>query len=194
MSFSADTNKYISSFWQQKIDDIKASIKKAAPKGTGMTAQEVDLVEVVGNKTYVIKVVMPDYYQYIDEGVVGTKSMASNSTGRFRFNRSNRMVNLGAIRDFMLTRGIVDSGYRQNKKIKNPTLKKKAINKGLDSLAVAIATSIHQQGIDRTNFYSDNVDAKAIKEFQEGLATSVKNVFIKSITKNGDKITVNKLF
>lgn len=191
MSFSTETQTYITKFWQQKIDDIKESLKKSGKWGSGQTGADVSMTFSASNKSYNIKVIMPDYYQYLDEGVKGTNGGRRN-TGRFAY--KDKQPPISAIRNFMLTRGIVSANYRQIRKIKNKALKKKSIEKELNSVAFAIAKSIKQKGLEQTDFYSDNINAKTLNQFEAGLMGIFSNALITIVEQKGDKIEVNKLF
>tara|TARA_R110000803_G_scaffold82131_1_gene148195 strand:- start:481 stop:1056 length:576 start_codon:yes stop_codon:yes gene_type:complete len=191
MSFSTDAQKYITSFWQQKIDDIKDSLKASGKWGSGVTGQSVSMNFSASGKAYKIQLLMPDYYQFLDEGVKGTENKRSN-TGRFAYKSKQPPVDV--IRSFMLTRGIVGKNYRKIKNIRNKALKKRSIEKELNSVAFAIARSIKQKGLERTDFYSDNVNASTLKEFEAGVLGIFSNAVINIIEQKGDKIEVNKLF
>ena len=192
MSFSTETEKYILKFWDDKIKDIRESLKKAAPRGTGQTGAEIYFKPTtLSPKKFKIELIMPDYYLYLDEGVKGTNG-GRRSTGRFSY--KDKQPPIGAIRNFMLTRGIVSANYRQIRKIKNKALKKKSIEKELNSVAFAIAKSIQQKGIGQTDFYKDNINPQAIKDFERGVLGLLSNALITIVEQKGDKIEVNKLF
>jgi hypothetical protein len=157
----------IAPFWQDVVDRIKDNLVKKGRNSSGMTYQEIENPHItVGDKGYNIKLLMPDYYAYLDEGVRGTGKFGKNptirlmrrNTGRFFFKQKQPPIS--AMREFMRNRGIVGKTRKGSRGTKNS-------QKQLDSIAFAIAHSIWQTGTQQTDFYSDVVNQKLIDDFAQ---------------------------
>lgn len=180
------TKEDISPFWNNVIADIKDSLMKSYPDfSSGATAGLIEApVITVGENSYNVKLIMPDYYLFMDEGVRGqggwvnpmtstgkVKSMKRN-TGRFFFKDKGKgaggrgqkgIPNIGSMRTFMINRGIVGKTAKGSRGTKNA-------QKQLDSIAAAIALSIWQQGLEQTDFYSNVVNDKLIEDYADMIA------------------------
>ena len=158
-----DIEQYVQKYWQQKINDIRDSLKRAGKYASGTTASEMEMTFSSGNNKYTVRLIMPEYYSFIDQGVKGTKG-GNRTSGRFAY--KDKQPPLKTIRSFMRNRGIVGANFKQSKNIRNKALRKRSIEKELDSVAFAIAKSIKENGLEQTNFYSDNINDKTINEFE----------------------------
>jgi len=160
-------------YWQTVVDDLVQSLKDVGRYASGNTAQAIgdgnaQPVAITANG-FKITIAMPDYYEYLDEGVSGAK----NNTGISRFKYTNKMP---PIRKFMLNRGInaprssnTKSGKRQDaEKIRN-------------GIAFAIARSIFNNGTKRTDFYSNVINDKKLIAFEQMLLAQYSNYVIELI-------------
>lgn len=156
-----DLGNKIATFFTQVVDDITNNLYQKGISASGGTAQSIAQDPLEFEKTkdgYVVKLYMPDYYAFLDEGVKGTKTSIRQNTGRFSF--TDKTPPIQAMREYMKSRAIVGKTVRGQRHTKNS-------QKQLDSIAYAMATSIKQKGLKQTNFYSDVVNDELFKEFEQ---------------------------
>ena len=163
-------------YWQTVVDDLVQSLKDVGRYASGNTAQAIGdgnaQPVVVTASGFKITIVMPNYYEFLDEGVSGAK----NNTNISRFKYTNKMPPIKAIRRFMLNRGInaprtsnTKSGKRQDaEKIRN-------------GIAFAIARSIFNNGTKRTDFYTNVINDKKLLAFEQMLLTQYSNYVLEVI-------------
>lgn len=173
---------FLEVFFQTAIDKIVSNLSTMHDsKGhnrfaSGLTAQEVGQPDALQIKEYldkwIIQIYMPSYYQFIDEGVRGTKNEKKN-TGKFQFKKNGHPIPLKVIRRFMMNRGIVYKGYKGSKKVHS----KQTIQDKLNQLAYVIGRSIKKKGTEGVPFYSSVINEDFLKSFQ----TDFLNVY-------GDKV------
>ena len=166
-------------YWQKVVDDLVQSLKDVGRYASGNTAQAIGdgntQPVTITASGFKITIAMPNYYEYLDEGVSGAK----NNTGISRFKYTNKMPPIKAIRKFMLNRGInaprtsnTKSGKRQDaEKIRN-------------GIAFAIARSIFNNGTKRTDFYSNVINDKKLIAFEQMLLAQYSNYVIELIKIN----------
>ena len=175
--------KYLLVYWQKLIDGFRLELERAYPLSSGLTAATID----EGNATpititsngYKVTIVMPSYYEYLDEGVSGAKY----NTGRSRFKYTNKMPPISVIRKFMLNRGI---NSWDEIKSKNPgrtykntrSGKKQSAEEIRNSIAFVIAKSIYNKGTEGSNFYTNVINDKSILAFEEKLKARFANYVI----------------
>ena len=173
----------LTQYWQLVVDELVKSlnegIKRNSKDGTlasGNTAQSIadgnkKLVTITSNG-FRIQIAMPDYYQYIDEGVSGAK----NNTGISRFKYTSKMPPISAIRKFMLNRGIDPA------KESNTTSGKRRDDEAIrNGLAYVIARSIFENGVKPTNFYSNVINDKKLLDFESKLLEQYRKYIINII-------------
>jgi len=175
--------KYLLVYWQKLIDGFRLELERAYPLSSGLTAATID----EGNATpititsngYKVTIVMPSYYEYLDEGVSGAKY----NTGRSRFKYTNKMPPISVIRKFMLNRGI---NSWDEIKSKNPgrvykntrSGKKQSAEEIRNSIAFVIAKSIYNKGTEGSNFYTNVINDKSILAFENKLRERFANYVI----------------
>lgn len=102
------------------------------------------------------------YGKFVDKGVKGTKENAVNKP--FSFKKSKKMVNIGAIENFVAKKGI-----RSRKR---------------KSLIFAIAKSIHQKGIKRSLFFTKPLERRKKRytdKIAAGAADDIALEFVKQL-------------
>ena len=160
----------LDSFWQQVVDDLRASLIDVGRNASGNTGESIGEFNTkpvsITSNGFTITLGMPDYYEYLDEGVSG----AVNNKNRSRFKYTNKMPPIKAIRRFMINRGIVPKNYSQIRKGKGTKAqKRKNVDDALNGLAFAIARKIYENGTKTTNFYSNVVNDELITSFENKL-------------------------
>ena len=174
-------------YWQKVVDDLVQSLKDVGRYASGNTAQAIGdgnaQPVVVTASGFKITIVMPNYYEFLDEGVSGAK----NNTGisRFSFKDKGKGKNgrgqkgippIKAIRRFMLNRGInaprtsnTKSGKRQDaEKVRN-------------GIAYAIAYKVWRDGTKRTDFYTNVINDKKLLAFEQMLLTQYSDYVLEII-------------
>ena len=154
----------LDSYWQKIVDDLVKSLYDVGRVASGVTAQNIgalnsDPIKLTASGFSVI-IAMPDYYQFLDEGVSG----AQFNKGISRFKYTNKMPPIKAIRKFMLNRGI-NSPKRSNTK----SGKRRDAESIRNGIAFAIARSIWSKGLKKTNFYSNVINDKQLEVFERKL-------------------------
>lgn len=186
MTLISDITPFVNDFWQQVIDDIKASLDEKNLNASFQTRQAFDLAVQVGSQSVTIEIIAPDHYLFLDEGVKGTIGGRRN-TGAFAFRDKQPPVD--AIRQYMRSRGIVNEGFRRARKLRNRIKRRQSIDSSLDQLAFAIARSIFQKGIEQTDFYSEVVNDDLFNDFTNQLADQFE-IHVVNILERFDQITL----
>ena len=186
----------IAPFWQDVIDRLRDNLIERYP---GSSLKTYGLIEepkfTVGDRSYKIELIMPDYYAYMDEGVRGTGKFGKNptvrmmrrNTGRFSFKDKGKgkggrgqkgIPPIEGIRNFMRNRGIVGRTVKGKRGTKSSTNQ-------LDSIAYSIAHSIWQTGLQQSDFYSDVVNDQLINNFADQLLEELGQEVIINIKEFG---------
>lgn len=186
MTLISDITPFVQTFWQDVIDQIKASLDEKGLNASFQTRQAFDLAVQVGEQSVNVQIIAPDYYLFLDEGVKG-KVGGRRNTGRFAFRDKQPPVD--AIRQYMRSKGIVNEGFRKARKLRDKIRKQQSIDSSLDQLAFAIARSIFQKGIEQTDFYSDVVNDDLFDDFTNQLADQFE-IHVVNILDGFEKITL----
>jgi len=152
-------------YWQKIVDDLVQSLYDVGRVASNVTAQQIgaaeegaSLVEIT-TSGFRVRIGMPPYYQFIDEGVSGAK----RNTGISRFKYKDKKPPVSAMLKFMKNRRI------------NPTPKNTKAGKQRDAQAIrngvayAIAHKIWRDGLEPTNFYSKVINDPQLQEFERRL-------------------------
>lgn len=115
---------------------------------------------------------MESYGNFVDQGVKGTNDKDSNRMAKpYKFNKSKKMINLGAVESFIGKRGLRARG-------KNGRFTSKM------SLKFAIAKSIHQKGIKRSLFFTKPLEKgwkRAVNDITAGAADDMTHKLVKDL-------------
>ncbi len=154
----------LTDYWQTIVDDLVQSLIDVGRYASGNTAQSIGAMNPIPitltSTGFKVQISMPDYYQYIDEGVSGAK----NNTGISRFKYTDKMPPISAIRKFMRNRAI-DPAKRSNTK----SGKRRDDEDIRNSIAFVIARSIYENGLKKTNFYTNVINDQKILDFEKRL-------------------------
>lgn len=97
---------------------------------------------------------MNDYGRFVDEGVQGTKEVATNK--KYKFDKNKEMINIGAVESFV----------GRKVRMRNSSGRFKAFTaKSKKSIIFAIAKSIHQKGIKRSLFFTKPLERRAKRTY-----------------------------
>jgi len=175
----------LASYWQKIVDELTQNIKDAYPFSQGGTAAAIgenkaNLIQIT-SQGYLITITMPDYYQFLDEGVSGAK----RNTGISRFKYTNKMPPISAIRRFMLNRGINTFEDIKSKRGYRPKNTRAGKNRDAEeirkSIAFVIARSIFENGLEPTNFYSSVINDNEIIEFEKKILVQYRKYILSMI-------------
>ena len=163
----------LTDYWQTIVDDLVQSLIDVGRYASGNTAQSIGAMNTkpitLTSTGFKVQISMPDYYQYIDEGVSGAK----NNTGISRFKYTDKMPPISAIRNFMRNRAInkfSDIKSKRGYKPKNTTSGKRRDEEEIrNSIAFVIARSIYENGTEKTNFYTNVINDQKILDFEKRL-------------------------
>mgnify|MGYP003642095848 FL=1 len=168
--------KGLTVYWQKTVDELVKSLYDVGRVASGKTAQSIGAFNKtpvqINSKGFKITISMPDHYQFLDEGVSGTKK----NTGISRFKYKDKMPPIKAIRRFMLNRGI-NAPRGSNTK----SGKRRDAESIRNGIAFAIARSLYENGQKPTKFYSKVINDKKLKDFERRLTDLYKANIIDSI-------------
>tara|TARA_R110000868_G_scaffold32165_1_gene117220 strand:+ start:736 stop:1290 length:555 start_codon:yes stop_codon:yes gene_type:complete len=168
-------------YWMTIVKELKVSLKDVGRYASGNTAQAIGEYNtkpvVIVNNQIKITIVMPSHYIYIDRGVNGALSQSGalplDNGKLMSYKNGGKIPNIGAIRKFMLNRGI-DKPRGSNTKA-GKTRDAEAV---LNSIAFAIAKSIWAKGLKPTSFYSNVVNDKKLLDFESRLVDMYKKYIV----------------
>lgn len=169
-------------YWQTVVDDLVKELTIAYAGSSGNTRQAIgkDNAKPVSLTAsgFKVTITMPDYYLFLDEGVSGARY--NKNISRFKYDKL--MPPISAIRKFMQNRGITQPKQINRKnRPKNQPIKRKQRPKNtragrkrdkediLNGIAFAIAYSIWERGLKKTEFYSKVINDKKLLELEASL-------------------------
>ena len=151
-------------YWQKVVNELVKNLEDEYKMSSGLTAQSVGEFNnnpvTLTSQGFKVTISMPDYYQFLDEGVSGAKF--NTSISRFRY--KDKMPPIKAIRRFMLNRGIT-----QPKNSNTKAGKARDKEDILNGIAFAIARSIYNKGLKKTEFYSSVINDEELVKFEQRL-------------------------
>ena len=186
----------LANYWQKIVSDLVSQLEKAYPFSEGSTARAIgqdnaNLIQIT-SQGYLITITMPDYYQFLDEGVSG--AIKNKNISRFKYKDGGKgrggkgqrgVPNLGAIRRFMLNRGIntfEDIKPKRGFKGRNTKSgKKRDAEEIRQNVAYVIAYSIWKNGQEPTNFYSSVINDNEIIEFEKKILVQYRKYILSMV-------------
>jgi len=190
-------------YWQTVVNELREKLEDAYPMSSGATAAAIGTMNErpiqITSRGFKVSISMPEYYEFLDQGVHGKTSSYSKNSGS-PFSYTNKMPPIDAIRKFMLNRGISKQRPREKQKISKKTTKVKRKQRAkntragkrndneavLDSIAFLIARSIFNKGLEATNFYSNVINDPELIKFEARLLTEFSE-FITEIVRVENK-------
>ena len=187
----------LDSYWQKIVDDLVKELYIAYPGSRGDTRAAVGAGNAIPvsltSQGFRIAISMPDYYQFLDEGVSGAQF--NKGISRFSYKQPFSWKNappISAILKFMYHRSITKPRPSNRNKFGRASWKKlfkasarKVTKEGSRSntragrkrdaesirngIAFAIARSIWSKGLKKTNFYSNVINDKQLEVFERQL-------------------------
>jgi len=190
-------------YWQTVVNELREKLEDAYPMSSGATASAIGTMNErpiqITSRGFKVSISMPEYYEFLDQGVHGKTSSYSKNSGS-PFSYTKKMPPIDAIRKFMLNRGISKQRPRKKRKLskKSASVKRKSRKSNtragrkqdnesvLNSIAFAIAKSIFNKGLEATNFYSDVINDPELIKFEARLLTEFSE-FITEIVRVENK-------
>ena len=171
-------------YWQKIVDGLVNNLEDEYKMSSGLTAQRVGQFNAnpisLTSQGFKITISMPDYYQFLDEGVSGAKF--NKNISRFKYKDKGKgkggrgqkgIPNITAILNFMDNRGIKSfddiTPKRAFKARNTKSGKKKDAQEIRKNVAFAIAYNIWKYGQEPTNFYSDVINDEQIVKLERKL-------------------------
>jgi len=180
-------------YWQKVVNELTESLEDNYKMSSGLTAQRIgefnsQPVELT-TQGFKVTISMPDYYQFMDEGVSGAKF--NKNISRFKYKDKGRgkggrgqkgIPNIGAILKFMDNRGIKSFEDITPKRAFKPRNTKSGKRKDAEEIkrnvAFAIAYNIWKYGQEPTNFYSDVINDEQIVKLERKLLAQFQRYVI----------------
>jgi hypothetical protein len=162
------------------VDEAQKNLNASDRIASGALSDSIKVLDprVVNGVNIVIDIQALFYYKFIDAGVRGTKS-GSSSKG---YSYKNKMPPVSVIKKWLIKEGIKGKRDKKYRGISRRDDFRKSISDTSRSTAYAIAMSIKQKGLKRTNFFVKAVSkTKAVAK--EELSKSFKIDIINSIPK-----------
>jgi hypothetical protein len=157
------------------IDSLRKNLIESDKDQPGKLIQSIDVKILQEGDNLTFRLLMEDYYKFIDEGVSGWDKQNSS---QYKFKNNGKPANIGAMLNFIRARGIkqykkpngeiiYDANIGVKKKnqiklIKNKQVKKSfkqvTAEKRLKTLAYLIGMRIKRVGIKPTYFFSNVIN------------------------------------
>lgn len=165
------------------------NLNKSDRVATGALSDSIKVLDprVVNGVNVIVDVEALFYYQFVDGGVKGTKRGA----GKFSFKNDKpgrTMVN--ALRKWIIREGLKAKTKTGGKPITGRERFRKSITETSNSVAYAIARSIKQKGLKRTNFFDKAVrstESKISEELSKGFKIDIINAIPNNLGDNNTK-------
>lgn len=152
-------------FGNEMQKDLKAQLLKTDSYVSGDLAEQIDFTAVVNGKGYLFQLRLKDYYDYVNKGVNGTKTVKNNtpysymSASKIPFYFAKQWMNnknLFVAKGTTIT-SLAGKQYKAGDK---------------DSQAFAMARSWKQNGIRGNHFYDKVVTEQRLDKLREDLTAA----------------------
>ena len=161
-------------------DAIVNNLRKTNSISSGALARpEIPVVVKFGTK-YILEVGYKrdspqlEYFEFVDEGVLGTDNVKANPNTRFRFKTSKKSVPIKNIKLWIEQNNLKAVSVKKYTKLGT---EQKAMTDS-KSLAFLIARSIHRKGIKTTNYFTNAVTQVFESEkFRNDVSTALGDDF-----------------
>ena len=167
----------LDSFWMELVQDLKASMVRQKIYASGVTAQSIGDFNTkpvtITAKGIKVTLGMPKHYIYLDRGVDGALSsrgaLPTSDGRRFAYKKGGKIANIGAVKKFMMNRGITKLSDLKSSGGNTRSGKAKRADMTLDQVAFVIARSIWAKGTRPTRFYSNVVNDSKMQALERRL-------------------------
>jgi hypothetical protein len=150
-------------FGNEMQKDLKAQLVKDKAYVSGDLAEQIEFTAVVNGKGYLFQLKLKDYYDYVNKGVNGTKTVKNNTPYSY--------MSASKIPFYFAKQWMNNKGLFVAKGTTITSLAGKQYKAGSkDSQAFAMARSWKQNGIRGNHFYDKVVTEARIEKLQKDLA------------------------
>ena len=152
-------------FGNEMQTDLRAELVKDKAYVSGDLAEQIEFSSVINGEGFVFTLRLKDYYDYVNKGVNGTRSVKNNTP--YSYMQSSKIPFYFA-KQWMNAKGLY--------KAKGTTLTSLAGNKykagSKDSQAFAMARSWKEKGIKGNHFYDKVVTEARLDKLKKDLASA----------------------
>jgi len=157
-------------FGREMQTELKAQLVKDKAYVSGNLAEQIDFTAVVNGEGYLFQLKLKDYYDYVNKGVNGTKSVKNNTPYSY--------TSASKIPFYFAKQWMNNKGLFVAKGTTITSLAGKQYKAGdRDSQAFAMATSWKQKGIRGNHFYDEVVTPTRLKILKQHLAAATGEDF-----------------
>jgi hypothetical protein len=157
--------KLLQEYGQMWVDCLNANIDKKQLIQTGELKQSIKYdPRIARGKVFVLKLLIADYYKFVDQGVKGAVSSAKAPNSPFKYGSGKGKK--GGLREGMI------------KWVREKNLGGLKAEVNLESWAGYLAYKIYMEGKEPTYFYSDCITEESVNELRQKLAQQVKQDMI----------------
>ena len=144
---------------------LQSNIDKKQIKSSGDLKQSIKYdPRIARGKVFVLKMLIADYYKFVDQGVKGAASSAKAPNSPFKYGSGKGKK--GGLREGMI------------KWVREKNLGGLKAEVNLESWAGYLAYKIYMEGKEPTYFYSDCITEESVNELRQKLAQQVKQDMI----------------
>ena len=161
-------------------DAIVANLRESNSISSGALAQPAIPVVVKFGTKYTLEVgyklnsKQVEYFEFVDEGVLGTKNEKANPNTRFKFKKDKKSVPIDNIKLWIEQNSLKSVAVKKYTKLGT---EQKALTDS-KSLAFLIARSIHRKGLRTTNYFTNAVTQVFENEkFRNDVSTALGSDF-----------------
>jgi hypothetical protein len=152
-------------FGNEMQKDLRAELVKDGAYVSGDLAEQIEFTSVINGQGFVFSLRLKDYYDYVNKGVNGTKTVKNNTPYSYM---SSSKIPFYFAKQWMNNKGLFVA--------KGTTLTSLAGNKykagSKDSQAFAMARSWKEKGTKGNNFYDKVVTQARLDKLSQDLASA----------------------
>lgn len=155
------------------IEDIKGSLVRVKRDTPGDLLQSVDAFVEFKAGSLSFKLVMNDYWKFVDEGVNGTQV---NVGSQYNFKKSGKRIPIDPIKKFIASHGYAPNNLKKvNTTGKKVSRKSKQISraKAFESFAFAIGVNLKKRGFKPTHFFTDIINDDLKQRLQNDITKAL---------------------
>tara|TARA_R110002110_G_scaffold120961_1_gene296407 strand:+ start:503 stop:1066 length:564 start_codon:yes stop_codon:yes gene_type:complete len=152
-------------FGNEMQTDLRAELVKDKAYVSGNLAEQIDFSSIINGKGYVFTLRLKDYYDYVNKGVNGTRTVKNNTP--YSYMQSSK------IPFYFAKQWMNDKGLYKAKGTTLTSLAGKQYKAGSkDSQAFAMARSWKEKGTKGNHFYDNVVTEKRLDKLRKDLASA----------------------
>ena len=153
-------------FGQEMNDSLKAELLKDSAYVSGDLAEQIDFTSTINGEGFLFQLKLKDYYDYVNQGVNGTKSNPIGNRGTPYKYLSSSKIPFYFAKKWMNDKGIFKSPGATITSIAGKQYKAGS----RDSQAFAMAKSFKEHGTKGNHFYDNVVTTERLEQLRKDLA------------------------